>query len=451
MRSIKTRLGTGLVLNLIVVFALQWGLVSLTVRRVTEDYVASRLQQDIEELLAALSFEPAGHPVLPTTAVMQESRKAFSGYYYRIQTSAGVLRSRSLWDEDLVIPEVTIGAKLRLKRDGPLDQPLLIVVQGFSKRDVYVSIAVAEDMTVFEQEIMDFQLIYLALSAGALVLLVTAQTWTVRRALAPLLAIRVDVERLSRGASQSLSEDVPVEIKPLTHEINRLLELLGRRLKRSRSAISNLAHALKTPLGILQQSTRTPELDAIPEVRDRMAHQISAVHQRIERELKRARLSGTGTSGTHFQVTSDLQGLIEVVKIAYAEKLFNIELRGQSTRTWPLDREDLLELFGSLMDNACKWARRTVIIGIEDEAVGRVVIEDDGPGCAPERMIELGRRAHRLDESTAGHGLGLSIAGDIVREYGGRIEFDQSPSLGGLRVQVLMPAADGRSLPDRKR
>lgn len=89
MRSIKARLGAGLVLNLIVVFALQWTLVSLTVRRVTEDYVASRLQQDLEELLAALRFGPAGHPVLPPTAVRQESRKAFSGYYYRIQTGAG--------------------------------------------------------------------------------------------------------------------------------------------------------------------------------------------------------------------------------------------------------------------------------------------------------------------------------------------------------------------------
>ena len=148
----------------------------------------------------------------------------------------------------------------------------MIVVQGFSKRDVHVSIAVAEDMSVFEQEILDFQLTYLALSASALILLLTAQTWTVRRALAPLLAIRVDLERLSSGASQSLSEDVPVEIKPLTHEINRLLELLARRIKRSRSAISNLAHALKTPLSILQQSTRMPELDPIPELRDRMAH-----------------------------------------------------------------------------------------------------------------------------------------------------------------------------------
>ncbi|MGH8478425.1 MAG: sensor histidine kinase [Gammaproteobacteria bacterium] len=427
-------------LSLIVVFALQWGLVSLTVRRVTEDYAASRLQQDIEELLAALSFGPAGHPILPPNAVRQESRKAFSGHYYRIQAGAGVLRSRSLWDQDLVLPEAAIGAKLRLKRDGPLDQPLLIVVQGFSKRDAHVSIAVAEDMTVFEQEILEFQLTYLALSAGALILLLAAQTWTVRRALAPLLAIRVDVERLSRGASRSLREDVPVEIKPLTHELNRLLELLGRRLKRSRSAISNLAHALKTPLSILQQSTRTPELDAIPELRDRMAHQISAVHHRIERELKRARLSGTGTSGTHFQVTNDLQGLIEVVKIAYTGKVLKVELRGQSTCTWPLDREDLLELFGSLMDNACKWARRPVIIGIEHAAVGRVVIEDDGPGCAPERMSELGRSIHRLDESTAGHGLGLAIAGDIVREYGGHLEFDRAPNLGGLRVQVSMPA-----------
>lgn len=440
MSSIKARLGAGLVLSLIVVFALQWTLVSLTVRRVTEDYAASRLQQDVEELLAALSFGAAGHPVLPPNAVRLESRKAFSGHYYRIQTGTGVLRSRSLWDQDLVIPEAAIGAKQRLKRDGPLDQPLLIVVQGFSKRDVHVSIAVAEDMSVFEQEILDFQLTYLALSAGALILLLTAQTWTVRRALAPLLAIRVDLERLSSGAGQSLSEDVPVEIKPLTHEINRLLELLARRLKRSRSAISNLTHALKTPLSILQQSTRTPELDAIPELRDRMAHQISAVHQRIERELKRARLSGTGTSGTHFQVTSDLQGLIEVVKVAYADKVLNIELHGQSTRTWPLDREDLLELFGNLMDNACKWARRTVIIGIEDAAVGRVVIEDDGPGCEPERMSELGQRTHRLDESIPGHGLGLAIAGDIVREYGGHLEFDRSPSLGGLRVQVCMPA-----------
>jgi signal transduction histidine kinase len=92
------------------------------------------------------------------------------------------------------------------------------------------------------------------------------------------------------------------------------------------------------------------------------------------------------------------------------------------------------------MDNACKWARRTVVIGIEDAAVGRVMIEDDGPGCEPERMGELGRRTHRLDESTAGHGLGLAIAGDIVKEYGGHLEFDRSPSLGGLRVQVCMPA-----------
>jgi signal transduction histidine kinase len=438
--SIRARLGAGLVLSLIVVFALQWTLVSLTVHRVTEDYAASRLQQDIEELLAALSFGPAGHPVLPPNAVRLESRKAFSGHYYRIQTGTGVLRSRSLWDQDLVIPKAAIGAKLRLKRDGPLDQPLLIVVQGFSKRDVHVSIAVAEDISVFEREILDFQLTYLALSAGALILLLTAQTWTVRRALAPLLAIRVDLERLSGGATQSLSEDVPVEIKPLTRAINRLLELLRRRIKRSRSAISDLAHVLKTPLSILRQSTRTPGLDAIPELRDRMAYQISAVHQRIERELKRARLSGTGTSGTHFQVTSDLQGLIEVVKIAYADKVLNIELRGQATRTWPLDREDLLELFGSLMDNACKWARRTVIIGIENAEAGRVVIEDDGPGCAPERMSELGRRTHRLDESTAGHGLGLAIAGDIVSEYGGHLEFDRSPNLGGLRVQVCMPA-----------
>ena len=102
-------------LSLIVVFALQWTLVSLTVRRVTEDYAASRLQQDVEELLAALSFGPAGHPVLPPDAVRLESRKAFSGHYYRIQTGASVLRSRSLWDQDLALPEAVIGAKMRLK------------------------------------------------------------------------------------------------------------------------------------------------------------------------------------------------------------------------------------------------------------------------------------------------------------------------------------------------
>lgn len=442
MNSIRSRLGSGLTLSLIIVFALQWGLVSLTIRRVTEDYVASRLQQDIEDLLAALSFGPSGYPALAPDAGGQQSRQPFSGHYYHVQTSAGVLRSRSLWDQDLAVPQVETGTSQRLKRVGPLDQPLLIVARGFNKHGVHVSIAVAEDMTAFEQEITDFQLSYLALSAGALILLLSAQTWTVRHTLLPLSRIRIDLQRLSRGANQHLSEDVPAEVKPLTHEINRLLELMAKRLKRSRIAVGNLAHALKTPLAILQQSTRAPELAALPALRDRIAQQILTVHQRIERELKRARLAGAGASGVHFQPAADLEGVIEVVKSSYADKTLNIELRGQTTDTWPMDREDLLELFGNLIDNACKWAHHTVIIGIEDATVRGVIIEDDGPGCASEQVSELGRRTHRLDESTAGHGLGLAIASDIVNEYGGHLELDRSPSLGGLRVQVRLPPTD---------
>ena len=108
--------------------------------------------------------------------------------------------------------------------------------------------------------------------------------------------------------------------------------------------------------------------------------------------------------------------------------------------TLAMDAEDLMELLGNLMDNACAWCRSRVRLSVERGADLKLVIEDDGPGCAPEQLESLSARGFRADETKPGHGLGLSIVHDLVDSYGGALEFGPSPVLGGLRVTVHLPA-----------
>jgi signal transduction histidine kinase len=124
----------------------------------------------------------------------------------------------------------------------------------------------------------------------------------------------------------------------------------------------------------------------------------------------------------------------------YREKNLELESRIPAAHSFAGDREDMLELIGNLLDNACKWARNRVRLTVETSPGLAVAIEDDGPGVSSAQLDRLIKRGVRLDESAAGHGLGLSIVNDIIRQYGGELDFDRSPDLHGLRVRVRLPA-----------
>ncbi len=439
MRSLKGRLTTGLVITLVVVFVLQWALVSVVIRRVTEHYIASRLEHDLESLLGGLAFAADGTPRLAPERLGTVYQQPFSGHYYRVQSAGHVIRSRSLWDQDLDVPAPEVGAVRVLHLKGPEGGQVLAVVRGYRKQGNTVTMAVAEKMDPVHREIARFQYQYLLLSLAVFALLVVLQRYSVSISLAPLEQMRTGLSRLARGEVERIDENVPLEVRGLTREINHLLEVLARRLTHSRTALGNLAHALKTPLTLLLQLAAEPQVRAHPEVHERLVAQTRRVRELINRELKRARLAGEGASGSNFNAGKELPALVAVLRRMYQDKDLDIEWSAPGTGVVPVERQDMLELLGNLAENACKWARRRVRILLHSDGGLRLRVEDDGPGCPVQTCEQLGQRGLRLDESTEGHGLGLAIVRDVVGHYGGEVGFGRSTELGGFLALVHIP------------
>ena len=431
MRSLQSRLTLGLVLSLLLLLAGQWAVVDRMVRAAVEGYAQSRIDHDMESLLAAVEFDADGAPRLASPALNAVYNQPLSGHYYQLRAGGRLLRSRSLWDERLPDAPLPPGTSARFHHHGPGEQHLVGSSRGFDIRGHRLTITVAEDLSPLRAELERYRLYFAALFVVLLTLLILIQRLVVRRGLAPLERARRDIGRLERGEIEQLDEQAPLEVRPLVVEINRLLGVMNRRLRRSRDALGNLSHALKAPLTLLTQSTE----GAPSPLREELRGHADAIGRLMERELKRARLAGGG-GGPRLDPRRELEPLLESLRRIHPEKPLQFELRMDDALALPMDREDLLELLGNLLDNACKWSEGRIRIRADGTDGITLTIEDDGPGVPPEQIDALTRRGSRLDESTTGHGLGLAIVQALVEDYGGRLELDRSPELGGLRTTV---------------
>lgn len=437
MKSLKARLGSGLVIVLLVVFTIQFLLVSLAVRHVTDNYVLTFMARDIDNLLADITFDKSGQPRFISVPDSTYTRQLYSGYYYLVESNNHTLRSRSLWDHDLVVQAPVIGESMAQKMAGPLQQDLLVLSKTFSKQGHDIAITVAEDLSLVNESIATFEKLYLGVSIVMLLVLLVSQYVLINHSLKSLTSTRINLERLAKGEAEKLPDDVPSEIKPLVDEINSLLSLLGRHLVKVRTLVGNLAHALKTPLSQLSRLSDEPEIARHDRLRQELNRQVTEIHAALERELNRARLAGDGKSGQRFRPATELPPLIHTVKKIHNLKDIMFTLHCPDDVVLPADREDMLELFGNLLDNAAKWCDKSINVQINNNGI---VIEDDGPGCPLKDMDALIQRGLRLDEKHQGHGLGLAIVGDIVDHYRGKMHFDNSPDTGGLRVSIRLYA-----------
>ena len=439
MRSLQARLGTGLLLSLLGVFLVLWLIVSSAIRDVAQDYIATRLGHDSETLLANITFAQDGSAILDNARIDTIYHRPFSGHYYQIISPTKTLRSRSLWDDSLSVANQASGSTTRLHVIGPQQQPLLLLASGYTKHGQAITIAVAEDLSAVESDVQAFQYRFGITALVMLLLLGVINIIMVRTGLHPLKHVRDEVRELEHGQRDQLSETVPKEIAPLVSEVNRLLQILNTRLQRSRNALGDLAHALKKPLTVLRQLQHDNDLAAQPALQQELATQTEAMQQIIEHVLRRARLAGEGHAGSHFDLTHDLPVLIEALQKMYRVKLLQIDREVAPGLGIVADREDMLELLGNLLDNACKWAKHHIRIAIRKDTQLFVTVEDDGPGIDADRIAELSQRGKRLDESVEGHGLGLAIVQDIVDQYHGNILYSRSQTLGGLQVMVTLP------------
>jgi len=446
MSSLEGRLHLGLALSLAVLISAAWALGHQSLHRSTEAHVLSRLRHDAEALLGALR-SPARSDVHATGGLaMPIYGQPLSGHYSKVLIDDGrVLRSRSLWDQDIAVDPLPPGAVRQWTTSGPLGQRLLVRAAGYLLGNRTVTIAVAEDMQPVLGVLRGFERAFAALAVVGLGLMILIQRQIVQRTFRRLRPVYRDIDALERGKTRHLTEDVPAEIKPLVVKLNRLLAVYDKRLERSRNAAGNLAHAIKGPLNLMvhQLDRADSRLDA--ESRDLCRLQVQRVGELVERELKRARIAGGGTPGSVFDPEEELPVLRDLLLRMYPGKTLALDCRIEVPGPLAADREDMLELVGTLLDNACKWTARRVRCRLVRTGGGiRISVEDDGPGCSDEALAAIAERGARLDERVAGHGLGLAIAREIAELYQGRLELKRSDELGGLCAVAELPLSPQR-------
>ncbi|KAF0865691.1 sensor histidine kinase [Pseudomonas sp. LD120] len=435
MRSIQRRLSLGLI-TVMVVVGLVLAQTSLWLFELgLQRYLEAGLRNDSENLLVALVRGPQGLQ-LDEWRLSPAYQRPFSGHYFRIDFADVHWRSRSLWDQELPrLERAGLQGNLQL---GPEGQQLLVLRSDYKRFGQSISINVAQDYTPVRESFQRMRQIGLGLGLAGLLLILLLQRFTVRRALRPLETAREQIAQLQQGQRSQLDAQVPQELVPLVAQINHLLAHTEDSLKRSRNALGNLGHALKTPLAVLLSLASGRKLDACPDARRILQDQLEQVQQRLNRELNRARMAGDALPGALFECDAELPGLLATLNMIHGEHL-DLSYRAPPGLRLPWDREDLLELLGNLLDNACKWADAQVRLSVEERSQGYcLMVDDDGPGIPEARRTEVVSRGARLDEQTDGHGLGLGIVRDIVDACGGRLNLVES-EWGGLRVEIELP------------
>jgi signal transduction histidine kinase len=435
LRSIQQRLSLGLISVLLIIGLLLAQSSLWLFDRSLRGYLQTTLQDETQTLLGAIVRGPNGLQ-LDERRLSAAFKRPYSGLYFRIDLGEQSWRSRSLWDRDL--PPLPAAGLQDTLGDGPQGQQWLVYRADYQRYGQSIVIHVARDYTPILNSFSQVQKMVLGLGIAALVLILLLQRLTVSRALRPLEQARRQLMQLQQGQRSQLDQQVPLELEPLVAQINHLLAHTEDTLKRSRNALGNLGHALKTPLAVLISLATRDELKQLPQLRESLNGQLQQIEQRIARELGRARLAGEALPGAHFDCASELPELFSTLVMIHGNHL-QLDWQAEPGLRLPWDREDLLELLGNLLDNACKWADSQVKLQISKVAEGyQLTIDDDGPGIDAAQRDDVLSRGSRLDEQVAGHGLGLGIVRDIVDAWAGSLQLADSP-LGGLRVTVSLP------------
>lgn len=443
--------------------AVGWSLAALVIAALVlallfQQAALRRFDQGLSDLvdnLIAGSTVENGQVLAPALTDLRALR-AYSGRYWAIGEPApnGDVRvlvpSRSLWDAELPTPK---GLARRLAEDpsrpiaydtpGPLPaQPLRVMARQATLpgREAPVIFLAAEDRSPIDRDVRNFMaataVAFLVLGAG----LIGAVVIQVNVGLQPLFRLRREVANVRRGKAERLQEDYPSELRPLTDELNALVQHNHETVERQRTHVGNLAHALKTPISVMltEASQRPGPLS------DLVARQAEVMRQQVDHHLRRARAAarsqGPGERTSVAEVVDELSRTLERI---FRDKGVVIDWDAPDDLYFQGERQDLLEIAGNAMENAGKWCAGKVRVrafALDGER-WRLTVEDDGEGLPAERRDEVIRRGARLDENAPGSGLGLSIVDELARAYRGALQLGDA-ELGGLKVTVDLPRAE---------
>jgi signal transduction histidine kinase len=304
------------------------------------------------------------------------------------------------------------------------------------------ALLVAGDTAPLVEDIGGFRNSVIRLLGGLAVFLAIGLALLLRWGLRPLRRVREDLNKVREGAIQHLAGDYPSEIEPLVHDLNALIDSNREIVERARTHVGNLAHALKTPLAVLQnEATGSGEALA-----GKVSEQVGIMRDQVEHHLNRARMAAqANVLGAVTPVAPVIADLSRVMRKVHQNRHLDIQTAVTPELRFRGEKHDLEEMAGNLFDNACKWASSRVRVSAGREMLERrpfitISLDDDGPGVPSEQRRIALSRGQRLDESKPGSGLGLSIAAELARIYGGSLRLEQS-DLGGLGARLTLPAA----------
>ena len=405
-----------------------------------ERHLSRSLAQDldvyIKQLLAGIEVEQ-GRLAVPAPPADPRFSEPLSGLYWQVSDDRGdLLRSRSLWDATLPLAadEVKPGDMHQHEVVGPQGARLLVVERGISldvgDRRIPVRVAVAADLARVAAARSAFAAdLAVALTVLGIVLALATAAQVVL-GLRPLDALRQGIADIRSGRSEHLAESVPHEVRPLVNEVNALLDAQEKEIIRSRDRAADLAHGLKTPLAALLADARRLREKGEAAIAKEIDLLADAMTRHVDRELARAR-ARTGDRRRHAPtLLRPLLGSLSSALTRAEERPVAFEFMVPDDLRVSIDRTDLAEALGNLLENAYRHAASLVRVTASSH---EIVIEDDGPGIAREARESAMRRGGRLDEASKGAGLGLAIVQDVMEAAGWSLALDESP-LGGLKA-----------------
>lgn len=283
--------------------------------------------------------------------------------------------------------------------------------------------------------------LHLSLILFTCVILVIAGMGMIRRGLSPFAPLQRTLADVREGRARRVDGQYPTELQPLVDEVNALLDDREQRVARAVARAGDLAHGLKTPLAVLTQEAARAGSAGHDELSDAIAQQVARMRRQIDYHLAQARAVASGaSSGAHASVAACAESLARTLERLYVERSLTVDLDVEPDHVVRAAREDLDEMVGNLLDNACKWAKsRVTLSSAREDAAIVLTVDDDGPGIAASMRSAVLQRGVRADEAAAGSGLGLAIVRDLAELYGGSIALDASPA-GGLRARLQLPA-----------
>jgi signal transduction histidine kinase len=410
--------------------------------RTIENNFDQQLEYVLNAMIASSEVGPDNEVRFSRPPADQRFLEPYSGAYFQISGKGQeTFPSRSLWDR-------------RLKADGDHEDVELHKRNSFEfqgeplrilERDVVLPgstvrwrFQVAQSRDAIDGQIRELRTTlvrsFAALGLGLLVLAALQAFY----GLWPLRRVRQEVVAIRSGTQTRIAEDFPREIVPLVDEINELLSHSEAQAEEARRHAGNLAHALKTPLTVITNAA-TAHSDDLDRT---VIREAAAMRRQVDHHLARARAIGRRASAqARAAVWTSVQAVERAVTTLYDQ--VTVDIAGDKSAQVRVERQDLDEMLGNLVENAAKYGGGRVFVTVEPPATGKVaiLIEDDGPGIPAERLAELFTRGTRLDTTgKPGTGLGLAIVRDVAEIYGGSVQLEQSEDLGGLLVRLTLPA-----------